>query len=162
LPLETLSSTGFRRHLGGKVARKGETLPVWRLTYDDQVLHLLQPYGLSVGVLAGYMLIFGPRACEQLALLNLHPAAPGGPVGIWQDAIWQLIEERAARSGITIFRAIPEVDAGPPVSFCTYSLRDASIDPLWQEVGSRSLPELRQASGEDLPLFNEIRRRGAL
>ena len=161
LPLVTLSSAAFRKRAGGKLARKGEPLPPWRLDYDDAVLKLVEPYGATLGVLAGYMLIFGARACERLSLLNLHPAAPGGPIGIWQDVIWQLIDARAERSGITIFRAIPEVDAGPPVSFCTYPLRGPEIDPLWVEAEGHSVEQLKAGVGEELPLFAEIRRRGA-
>lgn len=161
VPLVTLSSAAFRKRAGGKIARKGEPLPPWRLDYDDAVLKLVEPYGAALGVLAGYMLIFGARACERLTLLNLHPAAPGGPIGIWQDVIWQLIAERAERSGITIFHAIPEVDAGPPVAFCTYPLHGPEIDPLWAEAEGQSVEQLKSMAGEELPLFKEIRRRGA-
>jgi len=159
-PVVTLSSARFRREHHGAIVRKGDPLPPWRLAYDDRVLELLGPFGVSIGVLAGYMLIFGPRACEQLTLLNLHPAAPGGPIGIWQDVIWQLIAQRAEQSGITIFKAVPEVDAGPPLAYCTYALRDAAIDPLWEAIAGRSVERLREEEGETLPLFTEIRRRG--
>ncbi|HEY7294735.1 MAG TPA: formyltransferase family protein [Dehalococcoidia bacterium] len=161
VPLLTLSSAAFRKRAGGTIARKGEPLPQWRLDYDAAVLKLVEPRGAALGVLAGYMLIFGARACERLTLLNLHPAAPGGPIGMWQDVIWQLIAARAAQSGITIFRAIPEVDAGPPLSFCTYSLRGPDIDPLWAEAAGRTIEQLKAEAGEELPLFKEIRRRGA-
>lgn len=158
----TLSSAKFRRVHGGPVARTGESLPAWRLAYDDAVLELVKPFGTTLGVLAGYMLIFGPRACEELCLLNLHPAAPGGPKGIWQDVIWNLIGQRASTSGITIFRAIPEVDAGPPLSFCTYSLRGGGIDGLWEQIDALPMQEVRARWGEEGPLFGEIRRRGAI
>ena len=161
-PVVAFSSARFRKAQAGPIARKGEPLPAWRLAYDDAALRLLAPFGFSVGVLAGYMLIFGPRACAALTLLNLHPAAPGGPIGIWQDVIWQLIEQRADRSGITIFKAEPAVDTGPPLAYCTYPLRDAAIDPLWRELERAPLPQLREELGEQLPLFAEIRRRGAL
>ncbi len=161
LPLLRLSSSAFRRRAGGKVVRKGDPLPQWRLDFDDEVLRLVEPYTVDLGMLAGYMLIFGARACQQIPLLNLHPAAPGGPIGIWQDVIWQLIETGADHSGITIFRAVPEVDTGPPVSYCTYSLRGGEIDALWRQTGLTAIEQLRSAVGEELPLFNEIRRRGA-
>jgi phosphoribosylglycinamide formyltransferase-1 len=119
------------------------------------------PFEAHTALLAGYMLIFGPRACKELQLLNLHPAEPGGPIGIWQDIVWELIERRAERSGITIFEAVPEVDAGPPVTFCTYSLRGGPIDRMWEAVDGRPAAELRTDPGEELPLFKEIRRRGA-
>jgi folate-dependent phosphoribosylglycinamide formyltransferase PurN len=157
-----LSSARFRKAHGGPVARKGEPLPAWRLAYDDEALRLLAPFDFNVGVLAGYMLIFGPRACAALTLLNLHPAAPGGPIGIWQDVIWQLIEQRAERSGITIFKAEPAVDTGPPLAYCTYPLRDEAMQPLWRELDRTPLIQLREEQGEQLPLFAEIRRRGVL
>ncbi|HLZ70475.1 MAG TPA: formyltransferase family protein [Dehalococcoidia bacterium] len=162
VPLLTLSSAAFRKQAGGKIVRKGELLPRWRLDYDDAVLERVEPYCATLGVLAGYMLIFGARACERLPLLNLHPAAPGGPIGIWQDVIWQLIAARAEHSGITIFRAIPEVDAGPPLAYCTYPLRGPEIDPLWAGTAGQPLERLKVETGEELPLFAEIRRRGAL
>jgi phosphoribosylglycinamide formyltransferase 1 len=162
LPTVTLSSARFRRAHGGPIVRKGDPLPAWRLAYDDEALRLLEPFAVSIGVPAGYMLIFGPRACERLTLLNLHPAAPGGPIGIWQDVIWQLIEQRAWQSGITIFKAEPDVDTGPPLAYCTYPLRDDASAPLWAAVQQATLPQLREEQGENLPLFAEIRRRGAL
>jgi folate-dependent phosphoribosylglycinamide formyltransferase PurN len=160
LPLITYSSVAFRKRAGGKVVRKGDPLPRWRLEYDDEVIARVEPYDVSVGLLAGYMLIFGPRACEKLALLNLHPAAPGGPIGIWQDIVWQLIDQRAEQSGITIFRAVPEVDTGPPISFCTYPLRGGRIDVLWRRSVREPVEVLRETVGEKLPLFQEIRQRG--
>jgi phosphoribosylglycinamide formyltransferase-1 len=161
LPVITLSSAAFRRRAGGEVARAGKSLPAWRLDYDRAVLELLRPFGTRVAVLAGYLLI-APLLCRELDLLNLHPAAPGGPKGLWQEVIWQLIARRAAHAGITIFRATPELDAGPPLSFCTYSLHDEAIDPLWDAIAGRDVADLRAAEGEELPLFVEIRRRGVV
>jgi phosphoribosylglycinamide formyltransferase-1 len=160
LPVITLSSTAFRRRLGGEVARAGEPLPAWRFEYDRAVLDLVEPFHTRLAVLAGYLLI-APELCRSLDLLNLHPAAPGGPIGVWQEVIWQLIAGRAEGSGVTIFRATPELDAGPPVSFCTYSLRGEGIDQLWDAISGRDVAQLRAEAGEDLPLFVEIRRRGA-
>jgi folate-dependent phosphoribosylglycinamide formyltransferase PurN len=160
LPVVTLSSSAFRRQVGGEVARADRPLPPWRMDYDRAVLDLLDPFDTRVAVLAGYLLI-APELCKQLDLLNLHPAAPGGPAGLWQEVIWQLIEQGADRSGVTIFRATPELDAGPPLSFCTYSLRDDQINPLWTAIKGRGVAEVRAEQGESLPLFAEIRRRGA-
>lgn len=156
----TLSSTAFRRKLGGAVARAGEPLPAWRTDYDRAIFRLIEPLGAQAAVLAGYQLI-APDLCRRLDLINLHPAAPGGPVGLWQEVIWQLIAERAPRSGITIFRATPELDSGPAISSCLYGLHDQVIDPLWSAVEGRDVAELRSHEGEELPLFQEIRRRGA-
>lgn len=160
IPTVTLSDRRFRRRVGGEVARAGQPLPSWRLEYDRAVMDLIAPYGTNLGMLAGYMLIFGREACDRYNFLNLHPAAPGGPIGTWQRVIWQLIDQRAAESGVLINRVIPEVDEGPVVAYCRYSLRGPDFDPLWNAIGSRSADDLREGEGEDLPLFQAIRSRG--
>jgi folate-dependent phosphoribosylglycinamide formyltransferase PurN len=160
LPVVTLSSSSFRRTAKGEVARAGHPLPPWRIDYDNAVLRLLQQYQTDTAVLAGYQLI-APELCRHLNLINLHPAAPGGPVGLWQDVIWQLIDSKASVSGVTMFLATPELDAGPPISFCTYGLRDEQTALLWRDAEKRKPAVLRNELGEQAPLFLEIRRRGA-
>jgi folate-dependent phosphoribosylglycinamide formyltransferase PurN len=160
IPLVCYSYRRFRKERGLPPVRQGEPLPPWRREYDEVVMRLLEPYPFDVGVLAGYMLIASDIMCQRYDLLNLHPAPPGGPVGIWQEVIWQLIAVKAERSGVTMHLATPEVDRGPPVAYCLYPLRGPSFDPLWQEVEGRSVLELRRVEGEDNRLFQEIRRHG--
>ena len=160
IPTVTLSDRRFRRRVGGEVARAGEPLPAWRLEYDRAVLELIAPYETDLGMLAGYMLIFGAEACARYNFLNLHPAAPGGPVGTWQRVIWELLEQRATESGVLVNRVIPEVDKGPIVAYCRYSLRGPELEPLWRAVADRSTAELREREGEELPLFRAIRAAG--
>jgi folate-dependent phosphoribosylglycinamide formyltransferase PurN len=162
VPLVTLSSRDFRREHSGAVARKGAPLPKWRRDYDREVMRLLEPYPFDLGVLAGYMLIFCEEAAGKWDLLNLHPAAPGGPVGIWQDVIWELIRTGADRAGVMMHLATPDLDEGPVVTYCTYPIRDDAIAPLWRDTECRTADEARAAKGEDLPLFKEIRRRSVL
>jgi len=160
LALVCLSSRDFRRQRGGKVVRKGAVLPDWRREYDAEIMRLLEPYPFDVGMLAGYMLIFCEAAAQRYDLLNLHPAAPGGPAGIWQDVIWRLIEERADSAGVMIHLATAELDRGPVVTHCTYPIRGPSLDGLWSTVGDQSLAAARTSAGEAHPLFAEIRRQG--
>ena len=160
LPVVTLSSRDFRRRLGKKPVRKGETLPEWRREYDREVMRLLQPYRFQIGVLAGYMLIFTEDFAQRYDLINLHPAAPGGPKGVWQDLIWQLIETRAERAGIMMHLATPELDEGPAVTYCTYSIRGRDFDGLWSELGGRLVTEIKAQEGEGNQLFAKIRRHG--
>ena len=162
IPLVTLSSREFRRASGGEVARKGEPLPEWRRDYDREVMRLLSSHEFDIGVLAGYMLIFCEEAAAKWDLLNLHPAAPGGPAGMWQDVIWELIAQGADRAGVMIHLATPELDEGPVVTYCTYPIRGDEIDELWRDVDSRGVEAARAEKGEELPLFPEIRRRGVL
>ena len=159
-PLVSLSSRDFRRQRGEKPVRKGELLPEWRSEYDAEVMRRLEPYRFDIGVLAGYMLIFTDTFLGKYDLLNLHPAAPGGPKGIWQDVIWQLIATRAARAGVMMHLATPDLDEGPPVTFCTYPIRGPAFDSLWREAERRPIEEIKAAEGEAHPLFAEIRRHG--
>jgi folate-dependent phosphoribosylglycinamide formyltransferase PurN len=144
------------------VARKGASLPDWRREYDLEVMRALEPYKFDVGVLAGFMLIFGEEATARWDLLNLHPAAPGGPAGMWQDVIWQLIADKADRAGVMMHLATPELDGGPVVTYCTYTIRGPGFDELWRDVECRTLEEGRSEKGEDLPLFKAIRRAGIM
>ena len=64
----------------------------WRLAYDREVMKRLKGFEADLYVLAGYMLIVGPEMCQKYNMINLHPAAPGGPKGTWQEVIWLLIE----------------------------------------------------------------------
>ena len=160
LPLVCLSSLGFRRERDESPARPGEPLPEWRREFDREVVRLLAPYEFDIGMLAGYMLIATEALCERYDLLNLHPAAPDGPPGTWQEVIWWLIEGRADRSGVRIHLATTDLDTGPPVTYCVYSLRNRQIDPLWREVERRGVAAVRAEDGEENALFQEIRRLG--
>jgi folate-dependent phosphoribosylglycinamide formyltransferase PurN len=160
LPVITLSSRDFRKRLGERPVRKGEALPEWRREYDAQVMRLLEPHQFDVGVLAGYMLIFTETFAARYDLLNLHPALPGGPVGVWQDIIWELIDNRSERAGVMIHLATPELDEGPPVTFCSYSIRGPEFEAMWEAAGKRSSDEIRAQEGEENSLFAEIRRQG--
>jgi len=52
-------------------------------------------------LLAGYMLVVGDVMCKKFDMINLHPAAPDGPAGTWQEVIWQLIKEKAEKKAAT-------------------------------------------------------------
>ena len=161
IPLVTLSDARFRREHGGSVARAGQPLPAWRYDYDRAVAEALAGFEYDVGMLAGYMLITTPPLLESHPLLNLHPAGPGQPAGTWQEVTWQLIDQRVDHGGVRIHLVTPALDEGPIVTYCTYPLRDAIIDPLWRGVEDRSVGKIRETEGEANALFQEIRRRGA-
>jgi folate-dependent phosphoribosylglycinamide formyltransferase PurN len=160
IPLVTLSSRDFRKARGESPARKNEPLPEWRAEYDRELMRLLAPYEFDLGVLAGYMLIFTEEPAARWDLLNLHPAAPGGPKGMWQDVIWELIRTRAEQGGVMLHLATPELDEGPPVTYCTYAIRGPAFDALWAAVESADVERVRETEGESNALFAEIRRQG--
>jgi len=160
LPLACLSSLRFRQELGESPARPGEPLPEWRRDFDREVVRLLEPYRFDIGMLAGYMLIATEVLCERYDLLNLHPAAPDGPAGTWQEVVWRLIEQLADHSGVRIHLATTELDMGPPVTYCVYALSGAAIDPLRRDVKRRGVAAVKAEEGEENALFKEIRRMG--
>lgn len=125
----------------------------WRLEYDREVMERLARFHPDLCVLAGYMLIAGEEMCQQYNMINLHPAAPGGPQGSWQEVIWQLIEKRARETGAMMHLVTPELDKGPPVTYCTFLIKDDSNRVLWEQV------EKGRGNTKQI-LFWEIRRRG--
>ena len=149
-PLITHSSSAFRRRRGGRFADH-------RADYDAEVMGLLAGYRPDVCVLAGYMLIASGGLCRAYPLLNLHPALPDGPIGTWQEVVWQLIEQRASRTGAMMHLATEEVDRGPVVSYATVPLNTPELEPHWLELGGRDVAEVKARRGEDYELFRLIR-----
>lgn len=132
-------------------ARSGErNLQKLRQKYDEEIMDLLRPYSVNLIVLAGYMQIVGEEMCRKYNMINLHPAAPGGPAGSWGQVIDKLIEKKAEYSGVTMHLVTPKLDQGPPVTYCTFSIRDESNEALWEGV-----KEGRENSKQGL--FNDIR-----
>ncbi len=137
-------------------------LPRWRLDYDAEVMRRLEPFSPDICVLAGFMLITGPEMCRRYRILNLHPAAPDGPAGTWQQVIWKLIETGADRQGVKMHVAVPELDAGPTATYCTFAIRGPVFDPLWQEIGDKTVAQVKAEEGVENALFKAIRAHGAV
>ncbi len=157
LPLITLSSL----HLRQKIRQKSDDVESARQEFDSRVLELLAGYDVSVVVLAGYMLVLGPRLCEQLLCLNLHPAVPGGPQGTWRQVMWQLMADEAREAGAMMHLVTPVLDKGPPVTYFHFPLQGSRFDPLWQSFREKrrifSLEDIRAREGEQEPLFSHLR-----
>lgn len=151
LPLVTLSSTEFRRVKGGSFA-------LHRDEYDRQIMDALSAFNPDICVLAGYMLIVGGAMCRAYHLLNLHPALPQGPIGTWQEVIWQLIESRSRHTGAMVHLATEDVDRGPVVSYCTVPITGGSFAKLWEELDPDDLDRRKAEQGEEMPLFTTIRQ----
>ena len=117
----------------------------WRLKYDREVNKRIERFTPDLCVLAGYMLIIGEELCRKYNMINLHPAPPGGPVGSWQEVIWELIQDKAEKAGAMIHLATPELDRGPVISYCLFPIKGKPFDPYWH-------------SGDKDTLFKLIRR----
>ena len=137
-------------------------LPQWRIDYDREVMKRLKGFKPDLCVLAGFMLITGPEMCEKYDIINLHPAAPDGPAGTWQQVIWELIGKGADRQGVKMHVAIPELDMGPTATYCVFPIRGKAFDRYWDEIKGKSVEEIKGGQGEDNPLFKTIRQHGAV
>ena len=153
IPLVTLSSQRFRTD------HDRAPWSALRGQFDEVVLGLLKPYSVDVSVTAGYMLI-APVLCRHYIMVNLHPALPGGPIGMIDQVIWELIETRADESGVMIHVATEALDLGPVIAYCRYPLSGPDHEGAWSEVGDRTIKELQTGPGEDLALFQAIRVAG--
>jgi folate-dependent phosphoribosylglycinamide formyltransferase PurN len=154
IPLVCFSSKKFRA--------KWRTGPLtdWRLAYDRQVMERLKGFQADICVLAGYMLIVSEEMCQHYDMINLHPAAPGGPQGTWREVIWKLIESEASETGVMMHLVIPELDKGPPVTYCTFPIRGEPFDRHWEEIKGLPVNELMAQQGDANPLFSLIRSEG--
>jgi folate-dependent phosphoribosylglycinamide formyltransferase PurN len=156
IPLVCFSSRDFRPEL------RCQDLKAWRLQYDREVMRLLGGFYADLYTLAGYMLIVGEEMCRCYNMINLHPAPPNGPAGTWQEVIWKLIEAGAEWSGVMMHRVTPELDKGPPVTYCRFPIRGYHFDELWAQIEGLPLAEVKARQGEDSPLFRMIRKHGVL
>ena len=154
VPLVTLSSQRLRRQ------RKARSFAEIREVFDRQAMALLAQYHPDVCVLGGYMLFTAPEMVGRYTMLNLHPALPGGPIGTWQEVIWQVIEDGAAEHGATVQVATDDWDKGPTASYVSFTVRGGDYDALWAEVEGRDVAALKAEHGEALPLFQRIRQEG--
>jgi len=154
IPLVHFSSKRFKAQMRGSVVRD------WRLEYDREVMRRLEGFQADLCVLAGYMLIIGEEMCRRYKMINLHPALPGGPTGTWQEVIWKLIESKAERTGAMMHLVTPELDKGPPVTYCAFPIKGKPFDRYWKEIKGQSIAEVKARQGENNPLFMLIRKHG--
>ncbi len=158
IPLICFSSRKFKSERGSDSPQ--EALAQWRLDYDREVMRRLQRFHPALCVLAGYMLIVGREMCRKYDMLNLHPATPRGPTGTWQEVIWQLIDSDARETGAMMHLVTPELDKGPPVTYCTFPIRGEPFDRYWDEIRGQSSEQIKRSQGEDNALFRLIREHG--
>ncbi len=160
LPQVTFSYRKFKSRLGIKVPDQPNVLPSWRADYDREVIARLQGFHPDLCVLAGYMLIVGREMCQKYNMINLHPAAPWGPTGTWQEVIWQLIDRKAQETGVMMHLVTPELDKGPPVTYCTFPIQGKPFDRYWVEIEGQPLEGIKRKQGEANSLFRLIRKHG--
>ena len=160
IPLITLSSRDFRRANDNKPWAK------LREAFDEAAIELLRPHKADIAVHAGYMLI-APLLCSEYLTLNLHPALPGGTIGMWQQAVWDVITEGLDETGAMIHVSTEDVDEGPVLSTATFSVRGSEFVPGFRELQEldalgMDYEAVKLHKGEGLLLFKAIREAGLL
>lgn len=160
IPLTCFSYEKFRARQEATTKSQPGTLPPWRLDYDQEVMARLQSFQPDLCVLAGYMLIVGAEMCRGYNMINLHPAAPGGPAGTWQEVIWQLIDSGAEETGVMMHLVTPALDKGPPITYCTFPISGKPFDKYRAEIKEYPVEEIKTRQGEGNPLFKLIRQYG--
>lgn len=160
VPVEAHSSVQFREERGGRISKPGEPLQPWRREFDELLAERLTAYDFDLGVMFGYMLITTEPLFARFTLINDHPALPDGPVGTYQEVIRELMATDAPESGCMMNVVTGDVDRGPAISYCRYSIKDEGIDPLWEEFRSAEAPGATDYDAT--PLFAEIRQRGVV
>ena len=160
IPLVNFSYKMYKAILGASNPDPAQPMPQWRIDYDREVIKRLEGFEPDLCVLAGYMLINGPELSYKYDFLNLHPAAPDGPAGTWQQVIWHLIETGADTQGIKMHVAIPELDVGPSATYCTFPIRGEAFDKYWEEIKGKSVADIKAEQGEENALFKAIRSHG--
>jgi len=143
LKVVTFSSKFFRPDLAER------NLERWRSEYHHEVMERITPYPHDIIVLAGYMLIVSPQMCRLHMMINLHPALPNGPTGAWEEVIEELIRQKAEATGVMIHLVTENLDRGPVIAYCSFSLQEEDFVPLW-----------RGRLSERGPLFRRIRNEG--
>ncbi|MDY6893232.1 MAG: formyltransferase family protein [Chloroflexota bacterium] len=155
IPLVYVSSQRFKTTQGITTMSDQQ-----RLEYDRQIMEQLQGFEADICVLAGYMLIVGAEMCTRYTMINLHPATPTGPAGTWREVIWQLIDSKASETGVMMHLVTPELDKGPPVTYCAFPIRGEPYDEHWEEIAGVSVNEIMAQHGENNRLFQLIRQEG--
>jgi phosphoribosylglycinamide formyltransferase 1 len=162
IPLVSFSYQKYRAKRSMPNPDPLEALPPWRIDYDKEVIKRLKKFHLDLVMLAGFMLIATPLMCTKYDIINLHPAAPGGPAGTWQQVIWKLMETGSDTQGVKMHVAIPELDMGPTATYCTFPIHGKAFDRYWEEIKGKSIGEIKAKQGEENALFKAIRQHGAV
>ena len=124
-----LSFRGYRE--------RNSTVPDWRERYNERLHREIRRHNVDALVFAGLLLVVSENVVNEYPAINLHPAAPKGPVGAWQEVISELMLERSPESGVSVQVATPELDLGPVVAFCTFPIGGPKYDSLWKETLNR-------------------------
>lgn len=117
----------------------------WRTRFDQLLAARIDKFAVDVIFMAGYMLIASDFLCTRYALLNLHPALPGGPTGTWREVMAELARTGAGKTGAMVHIVTPQLDRGPVVSYFSFSLQGEPFATLREAGDLNALAEAIRA-----------------
>lgn len=139
IPLACRSSVNFKPEM------REQDIKAWRHAFDRITLRALENFDKpDIVVFAGYMLIVSETLCNAFGIINLHPALPDGPVGSWQEVIRKYIEQKAKEIGAMMHLVTPELDAGPPITYCRVPVKRLDFHQMRDEELKREFPLIIQ------------------
>jgi folate-dependent phosphoribosylglycinamide formyltransferase PurN len=138
IPLISFSSLKFMPEL------RKTNLEEWRTLFDKEVYERIKNFDVDIVMLAGYMLILSKFLCNKFTFINLHPALPWGPKGTWQEVINQIINEKHKEHGVMIHLVTEELDRGPVLIYCKFTIKEYDFDKIRQEGIRYELPLIKK------------------
>jgi phosphoribosylglycinamide formyltransferase-1 len=116
IPLEIVESNRFER----------------REDFDREVLRVLEPYGVDLVVLAGFMRILTPHFTESVRAINLHPSLLPRHKGL--DAIRRSWDDAYPDGGATVHWVSAELDGGTTILQKSISKKGLDYPRYYAEI----------------------------
>ena len=138
IPLVSFSSSKFMPEL------RKTNIEEWRTLFDKEVYERIKNFDVDIVMLAGYMLILSKFLCNKFIFINLHPALPWGPKGTWQEVINQIINEKHKEHGVMIHIVTEDLDRGPVLTYCKFTIKEYDFDKIRQEGVQYELPLIKK------------------
>ena len=138
IPLVSFSLSKFMPEL------RKTNIEEWRTLFDKEVYERIKNFDVDIVMLAGYMLILSKFLCNKFTFINLHPALPWGPKGTWQEVINQIINEKHKEHGVMIHLVTEDLDRGPVLTYCKFTIKEYDFDKIRQEGVQYELPLIKK------------------
>lgn len=138
IPVFCFSSLKFMPEL------KRNNIELWRTEFDKKVYEMIRNFDVDIVMLAGYMLVLSEFLCKKFVVINLHPALPWGPKGTWQEVINKIIEEKHREHGVMIHIVTEDLDRGPVLTYCRFSIQEYDFDKIRQQGVQYELPMVKK------------------
>jgi phosphoribosylglycinamide formyltransferase-1 len=123
-----------------------------REDHDRRMAAVLEPAGVRLVCLAGYMRLLTPWFVDRFAgrILNIHPSLLPAFPGL--DAQRQAIDHGVRTTGCTVHFVVAEMDAGPILLQAPVAVRD---DDTPETLADRILKEEHRIYSEAIRMFFE-------